>query len=260
MKSVSDHRAIPDPGFSRLFTIGGAAALAAAALMLGEVVALALYPPPETVDGWFALFQTTPAVALLDFWGLEVPMYAMFALVFLALYAVLRKTDESRMAIVLALALLGVGIFLATNNPISMLSLSNQHAAAATEAEKSVYLSAGQALLTNTGQRAAGGFNMSLLLVTAAGLLASMVMLRAGAFGRTTAWVGIFAHGLSLADYLRQALTSLEIIVLLVVLPNALLLMIWYVLVGRGLLRIGNIEVPPLPVKTKPEASRGKPR
>ncbi len=56
------------------------------------------------------------------------------------------------------------------------------------------------------------------------------------------AWVGIIAHPHSLADYLRQALTSSEFIVLLVVLPNAVLLVIWCVLVGRGLLRFGNPE------------------
>jgi hypothetical protein len=256
MKDQSDNPVIPESEFRRLFISGGAAALAAAALTLGEVIALALYPPPGTVSGWFALFQANPVVGILDFWGLEIPMYVMFAVTFLAIYVVLRKTDESRMAIVLALALLGVGIFLATNNPISMLSLSRQHAAAASDAEKSVYLSAGQALLTNTGQRAVGGFNMGLLLVSAAGLLASIVMLRAAVFSRATAWVGIFAHVLSLADYLRQALTSSEIILLLVVLPNALLLVMWYIMVGRGLIRLGSTGAAPLAGRSKPDMPR----
>jgi hypothetical protein len=222
-----------------LLRIGGAAALAAAVLTLGEVVALAAFPQPGTISGWFDLFQTNPIVGILDFWGLEIPMYVMFALVFLALYAVLAKFDESRMRIVLALALLGVGIFLATNNPFSMLSLSSQYAAVS-DGGKPALLAAGQAMLANTGQRAVGGFNTGLLLVSVAGLLASIVMLRAGVFGRTAAWAGIAANALSLADYLRQALTSSAIVVLLVVLPNALLLVIWYVMVGRGLTRLAN--------------------
>ncbi len=56
------------------------------------------------------------------------------------------------------------------------------------------------------------------------------------------AWVGIITHVHSLADHLRQALTLSELIVLLAVLLNAVLLVIWYVLVGRGLLRLGNPE------------------
>jgi hypothetical protein len=242
--------------FARLFRAGGAAALAAAALTLGEVLALAVFPPPDTVSGWFELFRTKPVVGFLDFWGLEIPMYVMFALVFLALYAALKQSDQSRMAIVITLALLGVGIFLATNNPFSMLSLSSRHAAASTDAERSAYLAAGQALLTGTGQRAVGGFNIGLFLVSIAGLLVATVMLRAHAFSRATAWVGIFAHALSLADYLRQALTSSEIFVLLMVLPNALLLIIWYVMVGRGLLRPGGVEAEPIPGPSKSKASR----
>jgi hypothetical protein len=230
----------PDADDAPLCRIGGWAAVIAAMLTVGDVVVLAVFPPPGTIRGWFDLFQTNPIVGILDFWGLEIPMYVMFALVFLALYAVLRKFDETRTAIVTTLALLGVGIFLATNNPFSMLSLSSRHAAATADAERSAYLAAGQALLANTGQRAVGGFNTGLFLVAVAGLLASIVMLRAGAFGRATAWVGIAAHSLSLADYLRQALTSSEIILLLVVLPNALLLVIWYVLVGRGFFRLAN--------------------
>ncbi|MGB7537122.1 MAG: hypothetical protein WBM17_01160 [Anaerolineales bacterium] len=256
MMNQAANSATPDSAYRRLFAVGGAAALAAAALTLGEVVALAVFPQPGPIRGWFDLFQANPAVGLLDFWGLEIPMYGMFALTFLAVYAVLKKFDESRMAIVITLALLGVGIFLATNNPFSMLSLSNQHAAAAGDAEKSVFLAAGQTMLTNTGQRAVGGFNPGLFLLSVAGLLASSVMLRTAPFSRATAWVGIFAHALSLADYLRQALTSSEIIVLLVVLPNALLLIIWYVLVGRGLLRLGGINAAPPPGQLPSEAPR----
>ncbi len=230
---------IASGAYAPLLWIGGAAALAAAVLTLGEVVALAVFPQPGTISGWFDLFQTNPTIGILDFWGLEIPMYVMFALVFLALHAVLGKSDESRMRIVLTLALMGVGIFLATNNPFSMLSLANQYAAAP-EAGKPALLAAGQAMLANTGQRAVGGFNTGLLLVSAAGLLASIVMLRAGVFGRAAAWVGIAANALSLADYLRQVLTSSAIIVLLVVLPNALLLVIWYIMVGRGLIRLAN--------------------
>jgi len=53
------------------------------------------------------------------------------------------------MAIAMTFALLGVGIFFATNNPFSMLSLSDQYAAATTNAQRSTILAAGQAVLAN---------------------------------------------------------------------------------------------------------------
>jgi hypothetical protein len=193
------------------------------------------------------LFQSNRIIGLLDFWGLEVPMYAMFTIVFLALYVVLRKANEGRMAIALTFALLGIGIFFATNNPFSMLSLSNQYAAATTDAQRSTFLAAGQAVLANTNQRAVGGFNMGLFLVSVAGLIVSSVMFQSKSFSRLTAYVGILANALSLADYLREALTPSATVALLVILPNALFLVIWFVLVGRRLYQLGRLERKTLP-------------
>lgn len=231
-----------DSTYQNLYKVGGVAALVVAMLILGEVVVLAIYPPPNTISDWFMLFQSNSVIGFLDFWGLEVLMYLMFIMTFLALYMALRKTNPSLMVIAMTFALLGIGVFLATNNPSSMLSLSNQYASATTDAERSTLLAAGQALLSNTNQRAVGGFNMGLFLVSAAGLIVSSVMLQSNSFSRSTAFVGILAHGLSLADYLRQALTSSAIVALLVILPNALFLVIWYVLVGRRLYQLGHLE------------------
>ncbi|HUW94783.1 MAG TPA: DUF4386 family protein [Anaerolineae bacterium] len=231
-----------DSAYKSLYKLGGAAALIVVVLTLSEVVGLIFYPQPGTVSGWFMLFQSNRLIGLLDFWGLEVPMYAMFTVVFLALYVVLRRANEGLMAIAVIFVLLGIGIFLATNNPFSMLSLGNQYAAATTDAQRSTFLAAGQAILANTNQRAVGGFNVGLFLVSVAGLITSSIMLRGNSFSRLTAYVGIVANALSLADYLRQALTPSATIAVLLILPNALFLVIWYVLVGRRLFQLGRLE------------------
>ena len=236
-----------ETAYKNLYKLGGVAALIVAGLVLGEVIVHTFYPQPGTVSGWFMLFQSNRIIALLDFWGLEVPMYAMFIMVFLALYVVLRKANEGCMAIALTFALLGIGIFFATNNPFSMLSLSNQYAAATTDVGRSTFLAAGQAILANTNQRAVGGFNMGLFLVSVAGLIVSSAMLESNSFSRSTAYVGIVANALSLADYLRQALTTSAIVLLLVVLPYTLFLMIWYVIVGRKLYQLGRLAGKTLP-------------
>jgi len=236
-----------DSGWKGLSRVGGAAALIVVMLILSEIIGFTFYPQPSTVIGWFTLFQSNRIIGLLDFWGLEVPMYVMFIFVFLALYVVLRKANQSWMAIALTFALLGIGIFFATNNPFTMFSLSHQYAAAVTDAERSTFLAAGQAVLANTGKRAIGGFNMGLFLVSVAGLIISSVMLRSNSFSRPTAYMGILTFALSLADYLRQALTSSVIITLLVILPNVLFLVIWFVLIGRRLYQLGRLEEKTLP-------------
>jgi hypothetical protein len=247
MTTQSTNVDIADPAYKTLYKLGGVSAITVAVLTLGEVIGFIFYPQPGTVSAWFLLFQNNRIIGLLDFWGLEVLMYVMFTLVFLALYVVLRKANESWMAIALTFALLGIGIFFATNNPFTMLSLSNQYAAAATDAQRATLLAAGQAVLATTNQRAVGGFNMGLFLVSIAGLTVSAVMLRSSSFSRLTAIMGILTFALSLADYLRQALTSSVIITLLVVLPNVLFLVIWFVMIGRRLYQLGQLEAKTLP-------------
>jgi hypothetical protein len=231
-----------DSGYKSLYKLGGAAALIVVALTLGETIGFIFYPQPSTARDWFTLFQRNRITGLFGFWGLEVPMYAMFAPVFLALYVVLRKVNPGLVLVALTFALLGIGVFFATNNPFPMLSLSNQYAAATTDAQRSALLAAGETVLANTGQRAVGGFNLGLFLVSVAGLITSSVMLRSDSFSKSTAYVGILAHTLSLADYLRQALTQSEIVALFVILSGALSLVIWYILVGRRLYQLGCPE------------------
>jgi hypothetical protein len=147
--------------------------LIAAGLVLAEVIVFALSPQPGAVGEWFELLQRNRLIGLLGLWVLEVPLYLMYALVFLALFVALRPAGRSAITVSLAFAFLGIGVFLATNNPFSMLSLSDQQAVATSEAERSALLAAGQAALANTGQRAVGGFNTGLFLVSIAGLAAS---------------------------------------------------------------------------------------
>jgi hypothetical protein len=231
-----------DSAYKSLYRLGGAAALVVVVLMLGVVIVFTVYPQPSTVSDWFELFQSNKVIGLLDFWGLEVPSYAMFALVFLVLYAALREANQGRMAIAITFSLLGVGIFLATNNPFSMLSLSDQYAAATTDAQRATLLAAGQAVLANTSQRVVGGFNVGWFLVSVAGLIVSSVMLQSRSFSRSTAYVGILAWTLSLVDYLRQIVTQSATIALLVILPGTLVLVVWLVLVGRRLYQLGRPE------------------
>lgn len=239
-RSIGGFATVIDSRYRSLCRVGGVGAWAVVVLTVSEVVFFILYPQPATTGEWFSLFRQQPLVGILDFWGLELPMYAMFVLVFLALYAVLEVESRSAMTVVLAFALIGAAVFFATNNPFSMLTLSRQHALAATDVERSALRAAGHAVLAATNQRAVGGFNVALLFITIAGVVTSVVMLRTGAFGRVPGIVGIIAHSFSLADYIRQAATSSAVIALLVIVPGALLVAIWFAAVGIRLWRFGS--------------------
>jgi Domain of unknown function (DUF4386) len=216
-------------------------ALIAAVLLLIEIIVFAIWPQPTTIMGYFALFQSNKVIGLIDFYLLEVVAYTLFIPLFLAFYIALRRYNESYMMLAMILASIGIAVFLATNNPFTMLSLSNQYLAATTEAQKSLLLAAGQTLLINTNQRAVGGFNLGFLLVSIAGLLVSFVMLQSKIFSKTIAYMGILAFAISLADYLRIIILPSELLLLVIIaILSGIFLFIWLILVGRRLFQLGS--------------------
>lgn len=224
-----------------LYKVGGMAAIIAAVLLLIEIIVFMIWPQPGTVLDYFTLLQTNKIIGLIDFYLLEVIAYILFVPMFLSIYLALRRFNESYMIIAVFLSILGIAIFLATNNSFSMLNLSNQYVTATSEAQKSIILAAGQTLLVNTGQRAFGGFNMGLLLISVAGIIMSTVMLRSNYFGNKTAYVGILAFAISLAEYVRMILLPAELTLLVIfAILSGVLLMIWLIMVGLSLIKLSN--------------------
>ena len=117
--------------------------------------------------------------------------YALLGLVFLALWATLRRSSQSLMAIALTLELVGIATYYASTVAFEMLSLSNQY----TAAERFTFLTAGLVMLM-TWQGTA--FNVSYILSAIALLIVSSVMLKSHIFSKVTAYVGI--QGLVMID------------------------------------------------------------
>src|SRR5512143_4328920 len=136
------------PAWSSLYRTGGFAALLCAAFLPIQIAVFVLYPPPESISGWFQLFQSSRIAALLDLDLLLMADQVLTVLMFLALYIALRHVSASVMLIGTALGLLSTVLFIAGNPAFAMLSLTDAYTAAATEAQKSMLLTAGQAVMT----------------------------------------------------------------------------------------------------------------
>ena len=245
----------PASHWAGLYRAGGLAALAAGLLfrrnIAAEVGLFAAEEAPVAVSDWFALLHGNRLLGLVYLNVLDVVNYALLALTFLALYAALRRA-KSLMAIATPLALLGIGVYLASNTAFSMLSLAEQYAGATAEAERTQLLAAGQALLALNrfsspgGHPGAAGY-ASQFLVATAGLMASVAMLRSGLFHRVTAYVGIAAAALDLAYCLVYAFVPAvdsEILAVALIPAAGLLLMVWHILLGQRLVRLGRAAVP----------------
>src|SRR5215213_2971463 len=224
-----------------LHKVGGVTALAVLVLIPIQMVVFFIWPPPSSVIEWFRLFQDNALVGLLDMDLLLIVDYLLLIGVFSALWASLRRANESLMAIALILQLVATATYLASTVAFEMLTLSNQYTTATTDSERSIFLAAGQAMLA-TWQGTA--FDVSYVLSALVILTVSAVMLRSHHLvSKTTGYAGLSAGVLAL---IPPTAGTIGVVLSLVSLVP---MVIWLVLIARRLLRSGPLERDPLPSK-----------
>jgi len=227
--------------WQNLHRVGGMAALAVLVLIPVQMAVFFLWPLPSSVIGWFTLFHDNALVGLLNMDLLLIVDYLLLIGVFSALWASLRRANESLMAIALILQLVATATYLASTVAFEMLTLSNQYATATTEVERSIFLAAGQAMLA-TWQGTA--FDVSYVLSALAILTVSAVMLRSRhLFSKTTGYAGLSAGVLAL---IPPTAGTIGVILSLVSLVP---MVIWLALIARRLFAQGPLERDPLPSK-----------
>jgi hypothetical protein len=142
---------------------------------------------------------------------------------FLALYVSLRQVNESYALIALALGLVGLVLLIPARPIFELFTLSRLYLTAASEAARSQYLAAGEALLTLFN-----GTNwfMNTLLGGISLLISSLLMLRSKIYSKPTAYVGIITNALLCGFFVPR----IGVFLLFLTLPGY---MIWYFLLAR---------------------------
>jgi hypothetical protein len=227
------HKAQFDQDDSRwqwLYRLSGSAALITAIFIPLQVVIFMARPPPTTAQGYFTVFQSNPLIGLLNLDLLLIIDQILGVVILVALYVVLGRTSEAWMAVALALGLIVAASFIASNTAFNLLTLSNQYAAATTEAQRAMYLAAGEAMLAiYTGT----AFQVFYLLGAVVGTIIAVVMLRSELFSKTTAYMGILANVISLGLYV-------PVVGIYVSIFSVLFLEIFYILAARRLFQMGR--------------------
>jgi hypothetical protein len=213
-----------DSVWKPLYRVGGGVALLAVVCIVAAIAVFLAWPPPTTVESWFALFQRNAWLGLLDLDLLLVTSYVMLIPLYLALYVALRRVSQSFMAIALALNMVGAALILAVNPGAAMLTLSDRYAAATTDAQRTAILAAGQALMTNWSGSA---FVVGYLLGGIGMLITAAVMLRSKIFSKFIAYTGLVMGALMLIP------ASAGAVGLLLSLVSLAPTVIWLILIAR---------------------------
>jgi hypothetical protein len=162
-------------------------------------------------------------------------------LFFFALYFAHRESPyQPHAAFAAIVSFLGISVFLATNRAFPMLALSQQYAAATTDAQRAVIEAAGQSMLS-VGQSHTPGTFLGFFLVELAGVLISFVMLRGKIFSNASAYAGIIGFTLLAAfEILSSFVAGLSAVMMGLAMVGGLLSMAWYILIARKLFQLGR--------------------
>jgi hypothetical protein len=210
-----------------LHRIGAVAAVISIVVIPLSIVVFFVWPLwPDNIlvviqDDWLA------GLMGLDFMYLFSNIFAIPF--FLVLYVTLKEVDEGWALVALTMGFLGL-VCLVPSRPIpEMFALSDQYAAATTEAERAIYQATGQAMLAHFHGIA---YHAHYVLGSVSLLISSFLMLRSDTFRKATAYVGIVTNIVVFGLYVPEIGVWLSML-------SVVGYLIWYILIARRLIRLG---------------------
>lgn len=235
--STAMRNQIADTRWKGLYRLGGAAVVLTLVFYLTELIVFSVVdrPFPSTINDWFALFQESRLLGLLYLNALDMASITLLGPMFLALYKALKPDNETWTTVAAFFAFTGIPVFIAPRSlTLAILPLSDQFAAATTEAQRSSILAVGE-VLGALGQPTIQ--TIGFILIAVAVLSISVVMLRSKTFGQVTAYVGILASVLTFVGFI--CLIILPSMADLLIIIGMLPWMIWWILIARRLFQLG---------------------
>ena len=229
---------LADPSWKDLYIIGGVSCFVFVALILVAVIAYFIWPYTPgftTVEDIFRTLHDNRIGGLISLDFFMVAGALMSIPIELALYVALKQVNKSYALIALVLVLFSIALCFQSRPIAEVVYISDQYTAATTDLARSQYLSAGEALLAHFNGTA---WILYTILGGISGLIFSLLMFRSRIFGKLTAYTGIV---LSVA--------GLGVFIPVIGIPLSLLATIggvlWFIMIGRGLLRAGLLRQAP---------------
>lgn len=229
-ESQTPQRHSADGRWSGLYMIGGLAALLTFLYIPIQIVTFMTIPEPTDAIGWFTLFQKSSIQGLLSFEFLFIVTTLIGITTILALYVVLRHVNETIMAIALVSSIIGVVCIIIARPAIDMMYLANHYAAATTEAQRILFQTAGETIIS---MRHGSAFHVCYNLANINLIIIPLVMLRSRLFSRATAFMGIAAGVLGFGFYIPVVGVWISVL-------SVLFMGVWDILVGLRLIKLGR--------------------
>lgn len=218
-----------------LYRIGGIASISVAFLVILAIGAFFIWPYNASTTAMGDLFSNLQKNRIGGLLSLDLLMLitlTIYLFTILALYAILKQTNDSYALIALSFGLLAIASVITSRPLVEMVTLSDKFAHASTEIEKNTLVYAGETFrLLFSGT--AWFFQTIFLLLS--GLINSMVMLKSNSFGQKTAWLGIIASFIGLFFWIPKIGIGFLFL-------NTILTIPWCFLVGLSFLKLFRMK------------------
>jgi hypothetical protein len=244
---LTTNREARNRSWSRFYRIGAITAFLTVLVMVSEIVITFLpgggrvAPEDVTILTWFNLFQDNWFLGLRNLGLINMIAAALLLPTALALFGALRAAHEPWAALALIVSVVGAAVYFAGNTGFPMFALSRQYAAATTDAQRAAIVAAGQAMLA-LGESHTPGTFVAFLLLQSGALINSSLMLQSEHFTRATAITGLLGGALLLTfEIVSDFIPALFAMSLFIAIAGGLLSLVWWILVGRDLLRLAAL-------------------
>src|SRR5919199_2666514 len=223
----------PDASWSSLYRAGGLSGLLAGAIYIVAAILIFTTPPPPTLGGgatleYIAAHRSLYILKQILWLGPSV----LAMVVFLALYPALKHANKSYAALGAVLGVSNWALSLAWpttgEGAPALVALSDQYAAATTDAARTAFATAAEVLIATEAIPAAIG-----VLQTIGILVLSLVMVRS-AFPKSVAYLGVATGALGIvSEALLPLLGSAYAI-------YGMLVMVWFLVIGWQLYHLAR--------------------
>ncbi|MCB2179540.1 hypothetical protein KQH54_00290 [bacterium] len=227
-----------------IYRIGAVAAVLAVALAILEMLITFLpggAEVQETVADYFFFLQRHPLLGMRNLGLINIGINMMLFAAFFGIFAAVRETKQQPIAVLtMVMAFVGLAVFFATNRAFAMFALSQEYAAAATEAQKALLEAAGKAMLA-VGQNHTAGTFLAFFLMELSGLMISLIMLRGEVFGKVGAVAGVLGFSTLLVFEIVSSFGSdLGMALMLVATLGGIASVVWYLNVAKTLFQLSK--------------------
>ncbi|MDR7328954.1 hypothetical protein [Corynebacterium guangdongense] len=172
-----------------LVRTGAWAAIASVVLIVLQIAAFVVWPPPQGVAGFYELLQRQPLQGLVALDVLYPVSNTLTYLLYLALAVVLWRVSRSAVVVAIAFGTLGMAAYFASPRPVDMLRLAELHAVA-DPGERAVLEAVGEGMLSTWNGTA---FDVYYLLNFLALVIFAVLVHRSPVFSRTTGAAAMIA-------------------------------------------------------------------